>query len=105
MSQKPYLTDGNDKPIVAAQAIKISEITIATGTWTAIPVPAGISCKAVVIRDRNGVAFKLSDTAAGTVYITLTDPTAFDFVGDAGAVFGYVQASSGTGPLECLWTL
>lgn len=103
MAFKAYPTDPNRREIRSANSIaSILNISITTGTWTAITVPSGIyHCKSSLIQTRDGSPFLLSHLAAGTTYATVNQPLGIDLVGRPGGVLCYVKATV-AGTLEVI---
>ena len=89
MGVKSLPHDDSGKLIYSGQEMKVANIAVSAGAWTAITLPT--DCKYLVLKMRGGGYFKLSDDSAGTNYITLVQLAVEIAKQKAGDVLCYVQ--------------
>ena len=75
-------------------------------SWTAITLGSGQRCDGFVAKTRGSDDWKMSDTDAGTKYITIdgSNSLSMDISVDRGGTLFYVQTATGADTIEVLIT-
>lgn len=100
MIGRPYPRDPNGVPIGGGASITVLNAAVGTD-FTPVALPAGASCKSLLVRLRGGGDFDLSDTAEGAAYLTVSGQIALDLAAEGPAVLFHARAQA-AGALELL---
>jgi hypothetical protein len=88
--------------VMGRQSPVVNELAITNGAYVAIT--PSILCNTILIRSRDGDAWKFSDVIAGTDYITFqgTEVVTIPVRCGIGEVIGYVESADATDTLEIM---
>jgi hypothetical protein len=94
---KAYPLDPNLREIRSVQTIPdILNLAISSAGWTAVQLPAGVACKAVLMQTRDGSAWQMSHLEAGTRYMTVGTSLGIDLAGKDEAILCYAKGTTST---------
>ena len=101
MTTKAYKYDAFGHPIFSGTEIIVENFSLTSSTWVAI----GAGCKSFLAKARSGSNFKISDSVAGTDYITVIGSISIEVNGtsDTTTLF-YAQSVDATDTLELIYT-
>ena len=101
---KLFKCDTWGHPIPGGTEMNIKTFNLTDSTWASITLDSGKFCKQFIAKTRSGEDFKISDSAAGTDYITINGSFNMDFAGAYTSALLYSQSVSASDVLELLYT-
>ena len=101
---KAFKCDTWGHPIPGGTEINIKTFNLTDSAWESITLDSGKFCKQFIVKTWSGEDFKISDSAAGTDYITINGSLNMDFGGAYTSALLYSQSVSASDILELLYT-
>lgn len=78
--------------------------TLSSSAYGSVAMPAGVSCKGIVVKTRTSAAFTIAAGSAGSEYATVGagDVLSLDLIKYPGEILFWAKAESGTPVLEVM---
>ena len=98
----PY--DVNGRPIQGVKEVAaIANTSINGSSYTLISVPAGIFCKTIMVKTRDGGAWRLATSETPSTYMKITGIISLNLSLEGGNTIFYVRGDSTSDVLEIMF--